>query len=104
MGLSHTTGSPSDTASRTSGTCLSSGGRGRDGVRPGGGELGALAAHAQDPVAVFLTEIGDVRSSGFEDPQAQPEHGHQREIARVRRFPGSGEQCLELQVGEPQGG
>ena len=68
-------------------------------------DLGALAAHAQDPVAVFLAEVGDVRAGGLEDPQAQQaEHGHQREIARVRRLPGGGEQGLELQVGEPQGG
>jgi len=67
-------------------------------------DLGALAAHAQDPVAVVLAEVGDVRGGGFEDPQAQQaEHAHQREIARVRRLPGGGEQGLELQVGEPQG-
>ncbi len=47
-------------------------------------DLGALAAHAQHPVAVFLAEIGDVRAGGLEDPQAeQPEHGHQREVVRV---------------------
>ncbi len=68
-------------------------------------DLGALAAHAQHPVAVFFAEIGYVRGSGLEDPQAQqPEHGHQREIPRVHRFPGGSEQGLELQVGEPQGG
>ena len=67
-------------------------------------ELGALAAHPQDPVAVFFAEVGDVRGGGLEDPQAQqPEHGHQREVVRVRRLPGRGEQGLELQVGEPQG-
>jgi hypothetical protein len=33
----------------------------------------------------------------------QAEHGHQGEIARVRRVPGRGEQGLELQVGESQG-
>jgi len=48
-------------------------------------DLGALAAHALHPVAVLVAEVGDVRTSGFEDSQAeQPEHGHQREIARVR--------------------
>ena len=47
-------------------------------------DLGALAAHAQHPVAVLLAEVGDVRAGGFEDPQAeQPEHGYQREVARV---------------------
>ena len=43
-------------------------------------DLGALAAHAQYPVAVFFAEVGDVRAGGFEDPQAeqaeQAEHGH----------------------------
>ena len=55
-------------------------------------------------MAVFLAEIGDVRGGGLEDPQAeQAEHGHQREVGRVRRLPGGGEQRLELQVGEPEG-
>ena len=67
--------------------------------------FGALAAHAQHPVAVFFTQVGDVGASGFEDPQAeQSEHGHQREVARFRRLPGGGEQRLELQVSEPEGG
>ena len=68
-------------------------------------DLGALAAYAQDPVAVLLAEVGDVSAGGLEDPQAQQaEHGHQGEIARVHRFSGSSEQDLELQMGEPQGG
>ena len=67
-------------------------------------DLGALAAHAQHPVSVFLAEVGDVRAGGFEDPQAeQAEHGHQREVARVRGLPACGEQGLELQVGKTQG-
>jgi hypothetical protein len=67
--------------------------------------LGAFAAHTRYPVAVLLAEIGDVRAGGLEDPQAeQAEHGHQREVARVIRLPGCGEQGLELQVGEPQSG
>ncbi len=46
--------------------------------------LGALAAYAQDPVAVFFAEVSDVRAGGFEDPQAeQAEHGHQGEVVRV---------------------
>jgi hypothetical protein len=54
-------------------------------------------------MAVFVDEVGDVRAGGFEDLQPeQPEHGYQREVARVRRLPGCGQQCLELQVGEPQ--
>jgi hypothetical protein len=64
--------------------------------------LGALAAHAQHPVAVLFAEVADVRPGGLEDPQAQQaEHGHQREVVRVRRLAGRGQQCLELQVGEP---
>ena len=52
-------------------------------------DLGALAAHAQHPVAVFVAEVSDVRGGSFEDPQAEEaEHGHQREVARVRRLPG----------------
>jgi hypothetical protein len=48
-------------------------------------DLGAFAAHAQHPVAVFFAQIGDVGAGGFEDPQAeQAEHGHQGEGARVR--------------------
>ena len=48
-------------------------------------DLGALAAHAQDPVAVFFAEVGDVGAGGLEDPQAQQaEHGRQREVVRVR--------------------
>ncbi len=67
--------------------------------------LGALAAHPQDPVAVLLAEIGNIGAGGLEDSQAQQaEHCHEREVVRVRRFPGGGEQRLELQVGEPQGG
>ena len=47
--------------------------------------LGAFTAHAQYPVAVFFAQVGDVRTGGLEDPQAeQPEHGYQREIARAR--------------------
>ena len=42
-------------------------------------DLGALAAHAQDPVAVLLAEVGDVRAGGFEDPQAEQS---------VLRYPG----------------
>ena len=65
--------------------------------------LGALTAYAQHPVTMLFAEIADVRSSGLEYPQAeQPEHGHQREVARVRRLPGGGEHGLELQVSKPE--
>ena len=48
-------------------------------------DLGAFTAHAQHPVAVLLAQVGDVRAGGLEDPQAQQaEHGHQREVARIR--------------------
>jgi len=48
-------------------------------------DLGALAAHPQDAVAVFFAQVGDVGAGGFEDPQAQqPEHGHQGEVVVVR--------------------
>jgi hypothetical protein len=68
-------------------------------------DLGAFAAYAQHPVAVFFAEVGDVRAGGFEDPQAQQaEHGHQREVAGAGGYPGCGEQRFELQVGESQGG
>jgi hypothetical protein len=68
-------------------------------------DLCAFAAHAQHPVAVVLAEVGDVGAGGFEDPQAeQPEHGHQRQVARILGVAGGGEQGLELQVGEPKGG
>ena len=68
-------------------------------------DLGALAAYPQDAMAVFLAQVGDVGAGGFEDPQTQqPEHGHQGEVARRRRFAGSSEQSLELQVGEAQRG
>jgi hypothetical protein len=46
--------------------------------------LGALAADSQHPVTVFLAKVTDVRTGGFEDPQAQPaEHGHQGEVIPV---------------------
>ena len=34
-------------------------------------DLGAFAAHAQHPVAVFFAEVGDVGPGGFEDTQAE---------------------------------
>jgi len=47
-------------------------------------DLAALTAHAQDPVAVFLTEITDVGSAGFEDPQ--PEQTQYRDEGEVIRL------------------
>ena len=66
-------------------------------------DFGAFAAHAQHPVTVFFAEVAYAGGGGFGYPQAeQPEHGHEREVARVRGFAPCGEQGLELQVGEPQ--
>ena len=67
-------------------------------------DLVAFAADAQHPVAVLFAQVADVGAGGFEDPQPQQaEHGHEREVARMRGLAGGGEQGLELQVGEPQG-
>jgi hypothetical protein len=38
-------------------------------------DRGALAAHAQRPVAVLRAEVADVRAGGFEDPAATPRPG-----------------------------
>jgi hypothetical protein len=47
-------------------------------------DLAAFAADPQDPVAVLLAEIADVRAGGLEDPQTQqPQHGHQGEVVPV---------------------
>jgi hypothetical protein len=60
-------------------------------------DLGAVAAHAQHPVAVLLAKVGNVRAGGFEDPQAeQHEHRDEREVAGRRRLAGRGQQSLEL--------
>ena len=65
--------------------------------------LAAFAADPQDPVAMFFAEIAQVRAGGFEDPQAQQaEHRDQREVVRIGRVPGSCEQGLELEMGEPE--
>jgi hypothetical protein len=34
-------------------------------------DLGAFPAHAQHPMAVLLAQVGDIRASGLEDPQAK---------------------------------
>jgi hypothetical protein len=54
----------------------------------------ALPEHPQDAVAVFLTHVRDVRTTGFEDPQAQQaEHGDHGEVGREEpsRPPRSGD-------------
>jgi hypothetical protein len=68
-------------------------------------DLAAFAAHAQDPVAVFLAEVGDVGAGGFEDPQAeQSEHGHQGEVMPAGGLAGGAEQGPELQAVNPRVG
>jgi hypothetical protein len=68
-------------------------------------DLAAFAAHAHDAVAVFFSEIADVRGAGFEDPQPdQAEHGDEREVVRVVRQSRGGDHCLELQVAQSEGG
>jgi len=53
---------------------------------------------------VFLTEVVDVRTAGFEEPQPeQSEHSDQREVVRVVRLPCGGDQGLELQVSQAEG-
>jgi hypothetical protein len=43
-------------------------------------DLAAFPADPQDPVAMLLAKVTDVRAGGLEDPQAQqPQHGHQGE-------------------------
>ncbi|WP_431911856.1 hypothetical protein [Micromonospora carbonacea] len=59
--------------------------------------LAALAAHAQDPVAVFLAQVDDIRPAGFEDPQTeQAQQGDQGEGVRVRGLSGGDDQGFEL--------
>lgn len=68
-------------------------------------DLAAFAADPQDPVAVFVTEITDIRAGGFEDPKSQQtEHGDEREVVCISRVPRSSEQRLELQMRVPERG
>jgi hypothetical protein len=49
-------------------------------------DFAALATHAQHPVAVFLTQMADVGSARFEDPQPeQAEQSNQGEVVPVGR-------------------
>jgi hypothetical protein len=67
--------------------------------------LVARAANLEYAVAMFLAEVVDVRAAGLKDPQAeQAQHRDQCEVVDVRRQSGRGDQCLELQVSEPEGG
>lgn len=68
-------------------------------------DLAALAAHPQDAVAVFFSEVADVGAAGFEDPQPeQARHGDQGEVVGVVRLPCGGDHGLELQMPQPEGG
>ena len=68
-------------------------------------DLAALADHPEHPVAVLFPEDGDVGGAGLEDPQPeQPECGDQGEVTGVGRLAGRGQQRLELQVGQAEGG
>jgi hypothetical protein len=58
------------------------------GRQPDQDDLGALAAHAQHPLAVLLAEIGDVRAGGLEDLQAGPDLGRRRACRPVQGSPG----------------
>jgi len=54
-------------------------------------------------VPVLLAQVANVRTGGFEDPQAQQaEHGNQREVTGVGGLAGRSEQGFELQVCEPE--
>ncbi|WP_228819371.1 hypothetical protein [Nocardia transvalensis] len=60
-------------------------------------DLAALADHAQDSVTVFFSDIADVASAGFEDPQPeQAQHHHQREVEPIGRVPRRRQQRLDL--------
>jgi hypothetical protein len=60
--------------------------------------------HAQDPVAVLLAQVVDVRADRLEDPQSkQAQQAHEREVKGVGRLSGGGEHRLELQVRQPEG-
>jgi len=51
----------------------------------------------------FSPQVANVRTGGFEDPQAQQaEHGNQREVTGVGGLAGRSEQGFELQVCEPE--
>lgn len=54
--------------------------------------LAAFAQDAQNPVAMFFAEVGDVEPGGFEDAQApQSEQADQGEVVLVLRVPGGGQ-------------
>lgn len=47
-------------------------------------DLAALATHPQDPMAVLLAHVVDVRARRLEDPEPQqPEQAYEREVERA---------------------
>jgi hypothetical protein len=68
-------------------------------------DLAAFADDTEDAVAVHLAQIVDVGRAGLEDAQPEEaEHGHQGEVVRVGRLPRGGQQGLELQMRQAEGG
>jgi hypothetical protein len=61
-------------------------------------DFAAVAAHAQDPVAVFLAGVGGAGAAGFE--AAQPEHLDNGVVVDVGRQPGGGDEGFELPMAE----
>ncbi|WP_202613765.1 hypothetical protein [Ornithinimicrobium cerasi] len=54
---------------------------------------------------MLLAQVLDVRATRLEDAQAeQPEHGDEGEVVDVDAGPAGLQHCLELQVGQAQGG
>jgi hypothetical protein len=74
--------------------------------RPGDGwrewgedDLAALASDLQHPVSVFFTQVFDVGTARFGDPQSeQAEHRNQGEVEPVGRIPRGREHRFELKV------
>ena len=68
-------------------------------------DSGALADPLQHPVSVFFSEVGDVGSGCFEDPQPeQPQHGDQGEVEPVRGLARCGQHRLKLKVRQTECG
>jgi hypothetical protein len=67
-------------------------------------DLAAFASHLRHAMAVFLTEIADAGTAGFEDPQPeQAEQRDQGEVVQVGRQPRRGDQRFELQMPQSEG-
>jgi hypothetical protein len=67
--------------------------------------LPPLPAHPQYSVAVLFAEVVDAGAAGYEDPQSEEaEACDEGEVVGIGRQPGGGDQGLELQVAEAEGG